>query len=194
MSIIRAFIAIHIPANIQLELDKISSRIEGMVNSRAIRRVPARNIHLTLKFLGDGSTNQIELLKKLLQSEASRFPTFGISIGGIGAFPTVRRPRVAWIGVEAPETLNALQAGIDTETARLGYASEDRPFSPHLTLARIAPNASNEDVRRAGEVIAGLKIGLVGIFQANEVHLMRSDLNPGGAVYSSLYAAPLARE
>jgi 2'-5' RNA ligase len=194
MPIIRAFIAIHLPATIQFELDKISSRIEGMVNPRAIRRVAARNIHLTLKFLGDVSTDDIELLRKLLQSGASHFPNFEIGIVGTGAFPTVRRPRVVWIGVEAQKTLNALQEAIDIETVKVGYASEGRPFFPHLTLARISQNASDEDVRRIGEVIAGLKIGIIGKFQACEVHLMRSELNPGGAVYSSLYAAPLAHE
>jgi 2'-5' RNA ligase len=186
MPVIRAFIAIQLPSSIQQQLDELARRIQGLVKIKAVRWVPAKNIHLTLKFLGDVSANNIDLLAKVLNGAVSTHPAFEITLSGVGAFPNAHRPRVIWVGIDAPPPLLALQKGIDAETVRLGYPSEDRPFSPHLTLARISQNATPDEVRQVGEVLTGLKVGVVGKFTADAVHLYRSDLQPGGAVYSSL--------
>jgi 2'-5' RNA ligase len=186
MPVIRAFIAIQLPISIQTQLDEIARKIQGLAKVKAIRWVQAKNIHLTLKFLGDVSSNNVNLLAQSLNNEISRHQGFEISLSGVGAFPNLRRPRVVWVGIETQARLLALQKGIDAETIRLGYPSEERAFSPHLTLARISQNASPDDVRQVGEALAGLKIGLVGKFYADAVHLYRSDLQPGGAIYTSL--------
>jgi 2'-5' RNA ligase len=192
MPVIRAFIAIQLPNSIQQQLDEIARNIQGLVNLKAVRWVPAKNIHLTLKFLGDVSSTNIDLLTKVLLREVTSHTGFEVTLSGIGAFPSLRRPRVIWVGIEAPPVLLALQKGIDAETVRLGYPSEDRPFSPHLTLARMPQNASPNAIRQMGEVLAGLKVGLVGKFLADAVHLYRSDLQPGGAIYTSLSKFPLS--
>ena len=96
-----------------------------------------------------------------------------------------------WAGVEAPQELTALQRGIEAETARLGYAPEDRPFSPHLTLGRVGRNANSQDLRRVGEILRTIKVGFLGATRIQAVHLYRSDLQPGGAVYTQLYSANL---
>ena len=192
MPVIRAFIAIQLPVFIQQQLDELARRIQGLVKIKAVRWVPAKNIHLTLKFLGDVSPNNIDLLTKVLNNEVSTHPAFEITLSEVGAFPNTRRPRVIWVGIDAPPPLLDLQKGVDARTVRLGYPSEDRPYSPHLTLARISQNAPPDEVRQVGEVLTGLKIGIVGKFTADAVHLFRSDLQIGGAVYSSLNKSSLS--
>ena len=192
MAVIRAFIAIDLPAEIQEKLDQISTNLRAQCSVNAIRWVPANNIHLTLKFLGEVSSTNLELVTKLLQAETARHHCFDIDVGGIGAFPTNRRPRVIWIGIQAPPALMALQHAIESETVRLGYAVEERPFSAHLTLARVSHNATPEEVRKTGDVLTGYKVGQLGIVQVRTVRLFRSDLQPGGAIYTPLLTAPLS--
>lgn len=194
MSVIRAFIAISLSREITTSLDQVIGQLVERLPERPIRWVPVDNIHLTLKFLGDVSTSNLELLTEILQSEASHHLIMEISVGKIGAFPSIRRPRVIWTGVEAPPELYALQRGIESETTRLGYAQEDKEFSPHLTLGRVSRNATSKDIRKISDVLSNCKIGYLGAARVQEVHLFRSDLQPGGAVYKQLFTASLAQD
>jgi len=191
MSVIRAFVAIDLSEEIYQRLNEVTGNLQERLAGVPVRWVPVRNIHVTLKFLGDVSIKNLEVLKKLLETEARNHASFEISVGDLGAFPSERRPRVLWAGVEAPQELAALQRRIESETARLGYAPEDRPFSPHLTLGRIGRNASSQDLQRVGEILKTTRIGFLGATRIQAVHLYRSDLQPGGAVYTQLYTADL---
>jgi 2'-5' RNA ligase len=191
MSVIRAFIALELSAEIQKRLEGISAQLKERLEGAPVRWVPIENIHLTLKFLGDVSLANIDMLEKILIAVSSMHRAFEISAGGLGAFPKIQNPRVIWVGLEAPAELPSLQHAIDLETARLGYAREDRPFSPHLTLGRVSRNASAGDIRKIAEVLGGFKVGFLGVACVEAVHLFRSDLNPGGAVYTRLFTAPL---
>lgn len=191
MSVIRAFIAINISPEIKQRLEALSEDLQRALQGVPVRWVPVENIHVTLKFLGDVSQANLDLLKKLLSSEAAAHPVFEISAGELGAFPSIRRPRVIWVNIQAPADLLNLQRGIDTETARLGYAREDRPFSPHLTLGRVSRNANANDLRRISEELAARKVGFMGAANVHQVFLYRSDLLPSGAVYTPLYSANL---
>jgi 2'-5' RNA ligase len=104
----------------------------------------------------------------------------------------LRRPHVIWVGIEAPSELAALQHGLEAELARLGYAPEERPFSPHLTVGRVARNASLDDTRHISDVLGKSKVGFLGAFRVQAVHLYRSDLQPGGPIYTRLLTASLA--
>ncbi len=192
MAVIRAFIAINISPEIKQRLTIISADLQRALRGVPVRWVSVENIHLTLKFLGDVSETNLDLLKKLLKSEAAVHPAFEFSVGELGAFPTMRRPRVIWVNVQAPAELLNLQRGIDHETARLGYAREDRPFSPHLTLGRVSRNANANDLRRISEELSSFKVGFIGAANVQLVHLYRSDLQPSGAVYTLLDSAGLA--
>jgi RNA 2',3'-cyclic 3'-phosphodiesterase len=191
MSVIRAFIAINISKEIEQRLKTISSDLQKSLRGAAVRWVPVENIHLTLKFLGDVSVSNLDLLKKVLESEAIGHVPFEFSVGDLGAFPSVRRPRVIWVDVQAPPELLALQRGIDHETDRLGYPREERPFSPHLTLGRVSRNATPDDLHKISEVLSNVKVGYVGTAKVSVVFLYRSDLNPSGAVYTAIHSAPL---
>ncbi len=190
MDAIRAFIAIELPEPIRQQLDQIEKQVQeraGEAGRKAVRWVPASNMHLTLKFLGEVSTANVQTLARMLQNEASRHKGFELTIGGLGAFPNVRRPRVVWVGTEAPNDLSVLQKAIEAETRQLGYPAEERPFSPHLTLGRISQNARPEEVTQVAKVLGEMKVGELGRVRVEHLHLFRSDLKPSGAVYTSLY-------
>ncbi len=192
MSVFRAFIAVDLSAEV---LDRLAQVMEGLreeIGDHAVRWLPLENVHLTLKFLGDVSVSNVERVKEILRNSASGHPLFAVSVGGVGAFPSLLRARVVWAGVEGPPDLMSLQRMIDMETARLGYASEDRPFKPHLTLGRVSRNVSSKELQQIAQVLKNKKVGFLGVTQVAEVHLFRSDLQPNGAVYTRLYSTPLA--
>ena len=189
MSVIRSFIAVDIPVEIHKCLDHIIGLLKEGMGDVPVRWVEPQNIHLTLKFLGDVSLNNIPVLTEMLEAEAAIQKPIDISIGGIGAYPKVRSQRVIWVGVEAPQELISLERGINAHTTRIGYTPDQRPFSPHLTLGRVSRNATPQDVRIIGDTLASQKIGFLGIARIMSVHLYRSDLKPHGAIYTRLFSA-----
>lgn len=191
MAGIRSFIAIDLPTKIQTRLDRVSTQLQERLEDVPVRWVPVENIHLTLKFLGDVSESNLEVLKDVLRTVVANYDKFEISIGGMGAFPQARRPRVIWIGIESPPELASIQRNIESETARLGYARERRPFSPHLTLARVSRGAGARDVRKVAEALNSFKVGFLGVARVEAVRLYRSELQPGGAIYTGLLTAHL---
>ncbi len=193
---VRAFIAIELPLPIRQALATIAEQVQaraGATARRAVRWVPADNMHLTLRFLGEVSAGNLQALAHMLRGEASRHSTFSFSVGRLGAFPNLRRPRVIWVGMEAPGELSNLQKAIEVETQRLGYPAEERPFSPHLTLGRISQNASPDEVSHVAHVLGEMNVETIGQVEASQVHLFRSDLRPGGAVYTRLFSFDLGR-
>ena len=193
MSIIRAFIAIDLSPEIQQRLKELLVIYREQLFNRPIRWVAVMNIHITLKFLGDVSLSNLGLLTDIIQTEVSSHHQFEISVGGSGAFPNNRQPRVIWVGVEAPQELVAIQTGIEAATARLGYAREERAFSPHLTLGRVSRNATSEDVKAISQTLDKNRVGFLGATCVEKIHLYRSDLNPTGAVYTQIFSSTLIR-
>jgi len=191
MSVIRAFIAIDLPPDVQDCLEQVSEQLKTELGEKSVRWVPVANIHLTLKFLGDVSVNNLDVLKEIIGAEAALQKPMEFSIGRIGAYPKSRRPRVIWVGVEAPPELITLQRGIEARTAKVGYPQDTRKFSPHLTLGRVSRNASPDEVREIGEVISNSKVGFLGAARVQDIHLFKSDLKPSGAVYTKIFSAPL---
>lgn len=186
MPVIRAFIAIEIPKPIQEQLDVIICDLKGLTKSTAIRWILSKNIHITLKFLGDVSISNVDLLSEMLKNEVVRYPQFKLNIDGFGAFPSLLRPRVIWIGVSTTPELQALQNGVEAETNRLGYSPEQRVFSPHLTLARLSHKASPIEIRRVGKILSNFKVEKVGSYEVKNVILFKSDLLPGGPIYTPI--------
>jgi 2'-5' RNA ligase len=193
MSVVRAFIAVDLPPDLQERLAQITGELKEQMGDVPVRWVPAENMHLTLKFLGDVSLNNLDVLTDILRGEAVDREQMVVSLGGLGAYPKVRRPRIIWVGVEAPPELEALQRGIDKQTARVGYARDRRPFAPHITLGRVSRNATPNEVRVIGDVLSIMSVGFLGVARIKKVHLYRSDLQSGGAVYSRLFSAPFIK-
>ena len=191
MSLLRAFIAVEIPPEIHKAIESKTAPLRAALDASLVRWVPTDNIHLTLKFLGDISPSNVEMLSQILSGEVSQHSTFALEFGELGAFPNPRRPRVIWIGIQAPAGLEALQRGIEAAAATLGYPSEERPFSPHLTIGRVKQAAGSAGIQKIRSALEETKVGALGTTQVSAVHLFKSDLKPSGAVYTRLFSAPL---
>jgi RNA 2',3'-cyclic 3'-phosphodiesterase len=192
MNLLRAFIAVEIPLEIREAIGRATAPLQKGIGS-IVRWVPTENMHLTLKFLGDVSPANVELLSQMLGAEADLFHCFDLDLGGIGAFPNLKRPRVIFIGIHAPPMLEALQRGIESAARRLGYESEERGFSPHLTVGRVKQNVTATEQQSIRRALEETRIDSLGIARVDSVHLYKSDLKPTGSMYTRLYSAPLRK-
>jgi RNA 2',3'-cyclic 3'-phosphodiesterase len=188
---LRSFIALEIPAEIQSAIALATAPIRTALPKSLIRWVAPQNVHLTLKFLGDVSPANLECLAETLKEQAAAHAPFSISVGGLGAFPNARRARVIWIGLEAPPALSALQRGVEAAAAQLGYPREARPFSPHLTIGRVAQAVSAADLQHIRSALESTKVGILATVRLQAVHIFKSDLQPAGSVYTPLYSLPM---
>jgi 2'-5' RNA ligase len=192
MSLLRAFIALEIPSALQTAIESQAAHLRRTLPPPLVRWVPAHNLHLTLKFLGDISPAGVDLLVQMLASEAASFGPFTLDITGLGCFPNPRRARVIWVGMKAPAQLETLQHSVEAGAARLGYAAEQRPFSPHLTIGRVKPMISAADQKQVPLALEEARVEYIGSAKIHSITLMKSDLRPAGPVYTPLFAAPLA--
>lgn len=192
MSLLRAFIAVEIPLEIREAVCRATVPLQKGVGS-IVRWVPMENMHLTLKFLGDVSPANVEILSQMLHAEAQLFHCFDLRLSGLGSFPNLKRPRVIYIGIQAPTTLEALQRGIESSSHRLGYESEERGFSPHLTIGRVKQNVTATEQQTIRRALEETRIDSLGTARVDSVHLYKSDLKPAGSVYTRLYSASLKR-
>ena len=192
MTTLRTFIAIDLSAELRGRLGDLQDRLRGDLGGRCVRWVQPQGIHLTLKFLGDTSEKQVADVERALARAAASVAPFAISVGGVGCFPNTRQPRVVWVGLE--ETTGALlrlRNAVESEVAPLGFPTEKRAFAPHLTLGRVQRDAPVADVRRIGQVVAATTTGRLGEMAVAQVAYIKSDLRPTGAVYTTLWGAPL---
>jgi 2'-5' RNA ligase len=191
MGLLRAFLAAELPAPLQDAIQTATSDLRKALGNDLIRWVPASNVHLTFKFLGDVSPSSLDLIKQMLEAEAAQCRTFDIRVEGIGSYPNPRRPRVLWVGLEGPASMITLQHAIEASAARLGYEPEERSYSPHLTIGRVRQNVSNADLHKIGSALEETSIGLLGTTRVDAIHLYQSELNPAGSIYTKLFSAHL---
>jgi len=180
---IRAFLAIDPPEEILGEIGRIQGRLQRLIRGE-LRWVRPEAIHLTLKFFGDIPESAVADIAAVVEPAAAGAAPFSLAIGGAGVFPDQRRPRVLWLGMngDVPRLL-LFQQGLEAELGRIGFPAEERPFRPHLTLARIKSARSLTGLERALEKGEGYAAGE---FTASGIGLIRSELTPRGAVYTRL--------
>jgi RNA 2',3'-cyclic 3'-phosphodiesterase len=175
----RLFTAIDLPVDVK---DRLAALIGRLRPSARLRWSAAGNLHITTKFIGEWSAERLEELSAALRGVPGR-PTIPVAVRGLGWFPNPRAPRVFWAGVEAGEPLEDLARTTDLALARLGVPREERPFSPHLTLARIKEPAPLDRLR---EAISSLPSEEFGQFLADRFCLYESQMGPSGSVYGKL--------
>jgi RNA 2',3'-cyclic 3'-phosphodiesterase len=194
MSLLRTFIAVDIPSQLQQTIQQKTELLRKDLGASLVRWVAAENIHLTLKFLGDVSSANIDMLTQMLRAEAELVHTFDMQVTGLGSFPSLKRPRVLFLGIQAPAGLEALNRAIESACARLGYESDAegrRGFSPHLTIGRVRQDVPPAGQQKLRSVLAATVIDSLGIARVDSVHLYKSELKPNGSVYTKLFSAPL---
>lgn len=183
---IRSFIAIELTGEVRSGLHKIQAELK-LPGYTFVKWVVPEGIHLTLKFLGNISEQKVTEITRVIEEASREACSFRLTIGGLGVFPNLRRPRVLWVGVGGEvEKLVELQQRIDHGLEPLGFVPEARPFAPHLTLARLREGTAADKLREFGDMIA--QKSETGDYEmtVTSVSLMRSQLFPTGAVYSCL--------
>jgi 2'-5' RNA ligase len=180
---IRTFIAIKIPGLDPLR--RVLKELAGM--GRALKAVDPDNLHVTLKFLGQTDVNLVPEVRALMERAAHSRTSSELSITGLGVFPHAERPNVVWAGLQGADTLASLAAELEAGLEPHGFPRENRPFVPHLTLARVKarPPEPLRDLlsRHAKTAFGQAKI--------DHVELIRSEPGPEGSQYTVLATAPL---
>ena len=184
---IRAFLAVDPPEEIFREIIGIQERLKKTIKGD-IRWVRPEGIHLTLKFFGYVYQSDVANISLVVKNNVAYMKTLMLNVRNVGAFPTTTRPRVLWLGIDGDtDPLISLQAEMDTGFQEYGFKKEDRPFRPHLTLARVKEPKGliglAEAVKENGDYVAGS-------FSVSGLTLFKSDLKPTGAIYTKLSYFP----
>ena len=187
----RLFIAIELPPSVRQRLKSHIDHLRHAVPEARASWVREENLHLTLKFLGDTRLTKVEGFSQATQRAASRVGPFEMIIGSCGAFPTNGKPRVLWIGIEDPSgQLALLHQALEDECAQAGFAREQRPFHPHLTIARLRqPQGS----RRLAEVHKEMGFDRETVV-VSDLALIRSELRSEGSRHSVVARHPFSSQ
>lgn len=188
----RLFIALRLPTQILDVLADLQTDLKKALPPQTLKWTKPESIHLTLKFLGDVPKDQIDNLPLALDELVLGQRAFKLGIEGLGCFPDTQHPRVLWVGIGGEaKMLKQLQKRVERSIAPLGYPAEKRAFTPHLTLARAHRRAYRDDLAEVGQYVQEADIGWLAEWQVKSVSLMRSQLNPHGAIYTQVSEARL---
>ncbi len=163
----RLFIAINIPKKERERIHRSARPLRE--REYPVRWVPVDLFHLTLKFLGEVRSEALPGIEGVLERVAETTETFSMDIGGFGAFPTIRRPRVIWLGVEPSPALRCLKQDLEWALSEMGFERETRAFHPHFTLGRATPN-------KGAGAFRGLDVLASELTYGSEVKVRRFDL------------------
>ncbi len=191
MEQIRAFIAIELPEEVKSAIARLQARLKTG-KTPSVKWVDPEGIHLTLKFLGNVAADKLGDITKAIEKASQGIPPFQLKVKDLGVFPNFNRVRVVWVGMSGEtDRLSQLQKRLEANLAPLGFAPESRPFTAHLTLARVREQASPAEQQNFGQLIASTKFETTSDFRVNSVRLMRSQLTREGAIYSQISSVKL---
>lgn len=182
-----------LPADAAERVAALASRLARAAHAAkndAYRAARTEQLHYTLKFLGavdeDGQARSCEVGSRI----AAAYAPFALTLAGVGAFPKAARPRVVWVGArDGAAKLTALAQGLDAALVTAGFVAEERPFAPHLTIARMKGTSGQADVAAAIEKYAAADVGTMHV---TEFSLMQSKVTSAGATYTPVATFPLA--
>jgi len=190
MEQIRSFIAIELPNRLRLELGQLEAQLK-LGKQSWVKWVNPDSIHLTLKFLGNIASDRTGEITRAMEAAAQGIPSFHLEVKDLGVFPNLKRVQVVWVGVSGEvDKLGEFQQRLESNLAHLGFAPESRPFTPHLTLARLRNQVSLDERQRFGQLIAETRFD-AGSIKVDAINLMRSQLTREGAIYSRISSVRL---
>lgn len=193
---IRTFLAIELPLALKEQLSSLEPEFSRY--AAGLKWSPRDLIHITIRFVGGVPETRLPLVMEAAGQAAGRAAPFSLPLSGLGAFPTMRKPRVIWVGLEPGwglDTLHELFADIEAGLQARGFPPESRPFSPHITLARTRDTLAEWERRELGTLLAEVagRTSITGTIPVREVTVMRSDLGRSGPRYTPLARYPLLR-
>lgn len=187
----RTFIAIELPKEIKQSLANLQSDLK--TTNADVKWVNPDNIHLTLKFLGEISDDKIDKITKIMQDISLSKPSFSIHLSNLGAFPSIRSPRVIWIGIEKgiSET-KELAKELEKKIEKIGIHRDNKGFSCHITLARVRSNLNRGLLAKKLEDLIGRPLNIPHPeIPVTKITLFKSTLTPKGPIYESIYLTNL---
>lgn len=183
----RLFVAVNLPA---AERQRLFEETSALRTGRfPVRWVLPESMHVTLIFLGHVAEEVVAPIREALARAAGRHDRFAMKLGGVGAFPNLRRPRVLWVGGDGGQTMLDVQTALVRELEPLGFEPERRAWSPHLTLGRAEKNARTAAFNGLAAIAAAVTYGTE--VAVETVDLMRSHPGRGGAHYERIGSAAL---
>lgn len=185
---VRCFIAIPVEEAVRNELASIQSKLKEV--DSGVRWEDPEKFHITAKFLGDITPNEVSTLCSNLRSGLSDYSSFPLLYDSVGAFPNIFRPRIIWIGAHANEQLSSIQKTVEEICDVLLLGKEERKrFHPHITIGRIK---DGKKVPRLTEILKSVTFEPIQNL-CQEVLVMKSVLHPSGSRYSVLDSIPLRK-
>ena len=183
----RLFVALEIPRVVR---DNLATLIKDLrMAAPKARWVRPESVHVTLKFIGDAPPEKVAYIRDALSGVHSDRAA-ALNFHGLGFFPNAKRPSVLWAGIDASSNLQSLAGDIERSLENLGFPREQRPFVPHLTIARFQPPRIHQQLQSA---IAQSSWREFGSLRTGEFHLIESKLKPSGAEYTTLESFRFAR-
>ena len=184
MANVRSFIAIEIPEEIKKELASVRDELKKYLGKASkVSWARAETTHLTIKFLGDVPEEKIRATEDALRLSTRGIKALTVSVAGIGCFPNLENPRVLFAGTLGSEELKNLHAAIEGSLYAIGFKKDEKPFKPHLTIARIKSPIEGKKLSKA---IKELKTDIKADFIADSVILFKSELSSKGAVHTPI--------
>lgn len=182
----RLFIAMPLPDEIEELLGKAVFVLKQ--KRTRVKWVAPKNIHLTLKFLGETDEEKVASISDSIRKVAEKYNTVHSRLDKLGAFPNLNRPRVVWAGLsDGIDILTTVASDIETEMARLGFEKENRPFRCHLTLGRVKDNFNLAEL---ADAISNYELTPTDV-TFSSIDLFKSTLTPRGPIYDRLFEAEL---
>ena len=179
----RCFVAVDLSSEVRAAVADVQARVRAAAPRADVRWLDPHAFHLTLKFLGAVRDERVAAVSAALESAVAA-PPIELEARGLGAFPTIRRPRVLWAGIAVGvPRLAALAAAVERVLVPLGFPSEGRPFQAHLTLGRVR---SPRDAGALAKAIEAEGAVALGAWTVDEVVLYQSHLKPTGAVHEKV--------
>lgn len=186
----RAFIGIALPPEIRAGIADLVSPMRARRDP--VSWVPERNLHLTLKFLGEIPPARAGEMAGLVADASRNIPPFPLQIGDAGGFPTLRAPRVLWIGFREPlELVRKLHQNMENALSGAGFPRDERPFHPHVTVGRVRGRVAPGWGEAFAAVVSGVAFDTVSVAS---YRVYESRLSPSGAQYSVLREVPFGGE
>jgi 2'-5' RNA ligase len=182
----RTFIALELNESLQSHLSGIIRQMAQQLPE--LRWVDPAGIHLTLAFLGELSDEQLAQAREATAQAAQTSTPFTYRLSHLGTFGSPRQPRVIWVGIDEPSgKLTRLHRTLNAELGQRGFQVDTRPFSPHLTLARIKTLLTSEEQQRLQNLLANKRlVPSSAIYEVHSICVMKSELSRGGAKYTCL--------
>ena len=188
----RLFIAIRLPEDVIHKITEISRYFQTQLPPEVLKWVETENLHLTLRFLGEIPEGKISQVRDALTQVAATQNPFTLSVEGLGMYPHANQPRTIWLGFQGAKPAMSLHAKLENALAGIKLEIENRPFNPHLTLARVRSRTDREAAHQIGQTLAAFKVGSLGAVEVHEIHLIESKLTPQGPIYTTRFTVPLS--